>query len=77
MAKTQKDNFVKDLIDMFDTQNTVDVSIISVGDCLGGQSGPTPQVNNEIYSFLTLSRLLDLKWKRLEIFESVFNSWIR
>ena len=29
---------------MFDTQNTVDVSIISVGDCQGGQSGPTPQV---------------------------------
>ena len=46
MAKTSKDNFVKDLIDMFDTQNTVDVSIISVGDCLGGQSGPTPQVRN-------------------------------
>lgn len=40
-----QDNFVKDLIDMFDTQNTVDVSIISVGDCAGGQSGPTPQMN--------------------------------
>ena len=34
---------MKDLIAMFDTQNTVDVSIISVGDCQGGSSAQ--QVN--------------------------------
>jgi len=40
-----QNNFVKDLIAMFDTQNTVDVSIISVGDCQGGSSAQQMNVD--------------------------------
>ena len=37
-------NFVNDLIDQFDTQNNVDVSIINVGDCQGGWDGVGEQM---------------------------------